>query len=813
VVRVAKIGVVAGAYFGTAKLGLNLASAHPSITAVWPPTGIALAALLIWGFGMWPGVALGAALANTFTGDLPALAILGITIGNTLEALAGAYLLVRVAAFRPSLDRVRDVLALTILAAGLSTMIAATVGVTSLWIGDQISSSSELPSAWRDWWLGDMGGDLLVAPFLLAFASLVPFGPRGVGVAWLRPPPPRVAEACVLGCTLAGVSLLVFSRDAPLTYLIFPPLIWAALRFHQPGATLASLIIAAIAVIYTESDMGPFTRDSPDESLLLAQTFMGVAAIAALLLAAITAERARAEAELQLAHDKLEGKVEARTAEVEERTAELDRSHKEIELQGVIARNMAEGVCLVRASDSSIVYANPEFERMFGYDSGELEGQHVATLNYETGGRPPKEVARTILQTLEQSGEATYEVLNKKKDGTPLWCTAHTSAFEHPEYGKVWVAVHEDITERKRADVLERSFIPEGLPEMPGVQLAARFVPGGAGIEVGGDWYDVLELDDGTIGMVIGDVAGRGVQAAAMMAQLRNALRAYAFELHPPAAALERLNRLACTMDRTVMATGVYLVFDPSTGSVRLASAGHLPPLQMNPDRSTAFLDQGRSLPVGVNPTTIYDEAEYLLQPGSTLLLYTDGLIEKRGTPIDDGLARLATSSSTGPDDLESLCDHLMSTLAPSGRDDVALLALQPAMLVPERLELTMPAEPLELRLVRRTLKRWLTQCGASDDESYEIILACNEAFANAIEHAYGPSDGSVEMSAALLGDQISITVRDFGRWREPRGGNRGRGLPLMEAVMDSVDIARNGEAGTQVRMARKLRGSPDGAP
>jgi PAS domain S-box-containing protein len=810
--RLAKIFVVAGVYFGTAKLGLHLAAAHPSITVVWPPTGIALAALLIWGFGVWPGVALGAALANTFTGDLPALAILGITTGNTLEALAGAYLLVHVAAFRPSLERVRDVLALTIFAAGLSTMIAATIGVTSLWVGDQIMSSSELPSAWRDWWLGDMGGDLLVAPFLLVYAGIARVRLSRGGAAWFRPKAPRIAEVCALACTLVGVSLLVFSRDAPLTYLIFPPLIWAALRFHQPGATLASLIIAAIAVIYTENDTGPFTKGSPDESLLFAQTFMGVAAIAALLLAAITAERASAEAELQLAHDKLEGKVEARTAEVEERTAELDRSHKEIELQGVIARNMAEGVCLVRASDSSIVYANPEFERMFGYDSGELVGQHVATLNYETGGLGPKEVARTITQRLERSGEATYEVLNKKRDGAPLWCRAHTAAFEHPEYGRVWVAVHEDITERKRADVLERSFIPERLPEIPGVQLTARFVPGGVGIEVGGDWYDVLELDDGTIGMVIGDVAGRGVQAAAIMAQLRNAMRAYAFELHPPSAVLERLNRLACTMDGTVMATVAYLVFDPATGSVRLACAGHLPPLQMNPDRSASFLDRGRSLPVGVNPATTYEEAEYPLQPGATLLLYTDGLIEKRGKPIDDGLARLATCASSGQDDLESLCDHVMATLAPSGKDDVALLALQPAMFVPERLALTMPAEPMELRLFRRTLKRWLAQCGASDDESYEIILACNEAFANAIEHAYGPSDGSVEMSAALLDDQVSITIRDFGRWRDSRGDNRGRGLPLIEAVMDSVDIARNGEAGTEVRMARKLRGSTDGA-
>src|SRR6185503_16279245 len=148
------------------KLGLQLASEHPSITAVWPPTGIALAAVFVWGYRLWPGVALGAALANTFTGDAPPVAVVGITIGNTLEALVGVYLL-RLARFRPALDRVRDVLALVVLAAGLSTMVSATLGVTSLWIGDRIEDVGDLPAAWRVWWLGDMTGDLLVAPLLL----------------------------------------------------------------------------------------------------------------------------------------------------------------------------------------------------------------------------------------------------------------------------------------------------------------------------------------------------------------------------------------------------------------------------------------------------------------------------------------------------------------------------------------------------------------------------------------------------------------------------------------------------------------------
>jgi anti-sigma regulatory factor (Ser/Thr protein kinase) len=230
----------------------------------------------------------------------------------------------------------------------------------------------------------------------------------------------------------------------------------------------------------------------------------------------------------------------------------------------------------------------------------------------------------------------------------------------------------------------------------------------------------------------------------------------------------------------------------------------------VRPDGTTRYLGEGRSLPVGAHPGTAYTEAEYLLDPGSALLLYTDGLVEERRVPIDDGLARLAACASTGHEDLEGLCDRLLATLGPDREDDVALLALAPIPIVPECLRLTMPADPLTLTAMRRSLRRWLAQCNASDAECNDIVLACNEAFANAIEHAYGPADGSVEMDATLADHEISITVRDFGRWREPRGHNRGRGLGLIEAVMDSVNVTRGDTEGTQVRMTRKLNGSRD---
>jgi integral membrane sensor domain MASE1 len=255
-------------------LGLDLAFATRSVTAIWPPTGIALAALVIGGYRLWPAVALGALVTNVGTG-VPAVTVLGIALGNTLEASVGPYPLRRVAGFRPSLTRMRDVLALV----GLGTMVSANVGVISLLIGSAITFA-HLPSVWRTWWLGDMGGDLIVAPALLIAATYRPF----------TGPPGRRIEAIALTIALAGGSALVFSQSTN-----FPLLSWAALRLWQPGAAAGGVLVAAVAVSFTANGKGPFAMSGPDERLLLAQTFVGVASVSALVLAALTRERRRAE--------------------------------------------------------------------------------------------------------------------------------------------------------------------------------------------------------------------------------------------------------------------------------------------------------------------------------------------------------------------------------------------------------------------------------------------------------------------------------------------------------------------------------------
>jgi integral membrane sensor domain MASE1 len=281
------IVALAAIYYGAAKLGLSLAFTTPSVTAIWPPAGIALAAVLLLGYRMWPGIALGAFLANAWT-DVPLYTTLGITAGNTLEALAGAYLLTRLADFRTTLERLRDVLSFFALGAVASTMVSATIGTCSLLIGDEISGS-EFGLTWRTWWLGDMGGDLVIGTALLVMVSHWPY--RGLSEG--------VLEALGLALVVGGTTAFVFTTEVPITFLLIPPLVLVALRFEQPGAVLSCLLVASIAIPLTENDLGPFAGESPDDRLLLAQAVTGIASLTSLILAAVITERRRVEYTLE----------------------------------------------------------------------------------------------------------------------------------------------------------------------------------------------------------------------------------------------------------------------------------------------------------------------------------------------------------------------------------------------------------------------------------------------------------------------------------------------------------------------------------
>jgi PAS domain S-box-containing protein len=359
--------------------------------------------------------------------------------------------------------------------------------------------------------------------------------------------------------------------------------------------------------------------------------------------------------------------------------------------------------------------------------------------------------------------------------------------------------------EHKIAETLQRSLLPERLPQIEGLQLAARYLPGARGAAIGGDWYDVLERPDGRVALVVGDVVGHGLRAAATMGQLRNAFRAYGLVESSPAEVVARINRLVMSGVEDAMATVVYLVLDRETGEVSYSCAGHPPPLVLTPD-GPHFLEGGRSVPIGASDPAVFHEASAVLPPGSALLLYTDGLVERRDVGLEERLGRLAEVAGSAADDLDALCERVIQVVLGEGDpgDDVALLAVRPLPAASERISLTLPAEPGSLAGLRRRLARFLHATGASEAEQYELTLTICEAAGNAIEHAYGPSDATFEVEVAFAGGELVATVRDSGSWRDKRGEHRGRGLNIIEELMDEVQVAADAD-GTVVTMRRRL--------
>jgi serine phosphatase RsbU (regulator of sigma subunit)/anti-sigma regulatory factor (Ser/Thr protein kinase) len=360
--------------------------------------------------------------------------------------------------------------------------------------------------------------------------------------------------------------------------------------------------------------------------------------------------------------------------------------------------------------------------------------------------------------------------------------------------------------EHKAVVTLQQSLLPRQLPDIPGMAFAARYLPATSELDVGGDWYDAISLGDGNVGLVIGDVAGHGIEAAAVMGQFRNALRAYALDGVGPAAAVERLNRLTRTFEQNDMATLVYGEFDASINSMQFVRAGHPPPLLRDAQGNVTAINGRGSLPVGVSPNAHYEAATLELAPGSTLLLYTDGLVERRGETLEVGIARLERVLADAPEALEELCDHVIETAAPDPQraDDIAVLALRPVEVDATAFHTSLRAEPGELSRLRRMLMRWLRATKASAQEIYDITIACGEASANAIEHAYGARPASFEVEGAVEGDSVVLRVRDHGSWRAPRGQHRGRGLKLIDALMEDVRIERRDD-GTEVMMRRRI--------
>ncbi len=370
--------------------------------------------------------------------------------------------------------------------------------------------------------------------------------------------------------------------------------------------------------------------------------------------------------------------------------------------------------------------------------------------------------------------------------------------------------------QRQVAETLQEALLPLELPALAGGTLARRYVASSEPGRVGGDWYDAIPLPGGRVLLCVGDVVGRGPQAAAVMGQLRGALGIFAAEDPEPGALLDRLAGFAAGVPEAMGTTAALCLVDLDTRTVLYACAGHPPPLVVPWDGGAPwFMWEGRSPPLGLAATAPRPQASRALRPGDTALLYSDGLVERPRESIDESLERLRRAAGTaGAASADALCDALLGIMAAGGSgDDTALLALRLDPPVPAPLEFAVPAEAGELAGLRRELSGWLDSAGAGT-AAQEVVLAGSEAAANCIEHAYiRRSAGEIRLRARVREGAVELEVADTGTWRaSPAPGDRGRGLGMMRALMDDVAV-RTDAGGTVVRMTRRLDRVPAAVP
>ncbi|HEY0816196.1 MAG TPA: SpoIIE family protein phosphatase, partial [Pseudonocardia sp.] len=368
--------------------------------------------------------------------------------------------------------------------------------------------------------------------------------------------------------------------------------------------------------------------------------------------------------------------------------------------------------------------------------------------------------------------------------------------------------------EHEVADILQRSLLPRELPRLARLAAAPRYLPGSADTQAGGDWYELIPVDDHRVALAVGDVVGHGPAAAAVMGQLRSALASYLLDGHGPAAALERLDRFAARIPGAQGSTCVCLTLDWLTGELRFARAGHLPVLLVGPD-GAEYSEEGAGTVLAVLGRPPFVEGTATIAPGTSVLLYTDGLVERRGEVIDEGLARLATAAATYRDaDPDTLADGVVSDVLGDAPpyDDVALVVVR---LMPAPLAVTLPAAPESLRALRRSIAAWAGTAGLPEAVVDDLQLAVGEAAANAAEHAYPAAGEDATFDCALrriASGDIDVRVRDRGHWRpaRPDPGFRGRGLQVIRALGRDVRL-RADPGGTEVLF--RLPVGPRSAP
>jgi PAS domain S-box-containing protein len=600
-----QIVLLAAVYFGAAKLGLTMAFVAEQVTAVWPPTGIALAALLLFGYRVWPAVAIGAFLANA-TAHAPLVTAAGIALGNTLEALAGAWMLRRLVRFDPALGRVMDVLGLMLLAAALSTTVSATIGAASLCAGG-VKPWTAYAEMWSVWWLGDALGVLVVAPPLLTWARSRR-DPRPLG---------QFVEAGALLFALTAVSVSVFAgpfdflSHPALAYALFPFVVWAALRFGPPLATLATGVGSTIAIWGTAHGYGPFRSPTVHESLILLQVFMAVVAATTLVLAAVSTTRRRAETALRKGHDLLRAVIEGTTDAVFVK----DHRGRYLMINAAGAAFLGKTVAEVIGRDDTELFTPATARAIMEGDIRIMSTGEVQTAE-DVG--TAAGVTRTYLSTkapYRDSGGAILGVIGISRD-----ITERKHADE---------ALHAREREFRLAREIQRGLLPKALPTLAGFTIAGACHPAQ---ETGGDYYDFIPMSDGQLGIAVGDASGHGIGAALLIAETRAYLRAIALTHPDPATILRLVNqRLAEDIGTDHFVTLLFARLCTVTRSLVYSSAGHWPGYVLDERGDVRVVLESTGLPLGIDRHAECPVGPRVpLEPGDLVLLLTDGIVETR---------------------------------------------------------------------------------------------------------------------------------------------------------------------------------------
>ena len=415
---------VLAVYLLAGEIGLAVPFTSGNISPLWPPAGVALAAMLIFGYRIWPAVALGAFIVNFFTG-IPHLAAAGVALGNTVGPLCGAWFLRQFPGFRPSLTRLRDVLGMSILGALCGTAVSATVGAGVLFLTG-VKAWSGFASAWLMWWLGDAMGVLIVAPLVLTFAGLIS----------IREERRLVEFACLL-LGAVGSALVIFDprlgliRADVFAFGVFPFVLWGAIRFGAPGAAIVSFLISAITVWGTVHGFGPFIKGNALQNATLLQAFLGVTSVSGMVLAAVIAERAQL---------------------IRERSAHQAVERSEKSYRGIV-ETASEGIWKV---DTNFItsFVNRRMAELLGYTVEEMLGRPVFDFLFAGD----IEQKRSDLQRRSRGVSEQLETRYRKKDGSVLWARVATSPIVGEDGGfEGALAMVSDITVQKRTEAEARS--------------------------------------------------------------------------------------------------------------------------------------------------------------------------------------------------------------------------------------------------------------------------------------------------------------------------------------------------------------------